>query len=135
MNPYSLIMSVTLVAILIYLERGKIKMYMSQEKGISDLSQRVEAIENKCFNSHKTRNISYEREFLEHRLNGLWGLSELKKSLDEMRDKGENGWKGTTDEEDDIAWVYVYCRREIRKIGLKLRELDAEESKIQLNKE
>ena len=68
-----------------------------------------------------------ERSELEARLHVLWGLSEIKKVLDELNEKGAGGWKGTDEDEEEIAWVQVYSRRQIMKIGERLRELDAED--------
>lgn len=67
-----------------------------------------------------------ERAFLESRLHVLWGLSEIKKSLDRMEDKGIDGWKNPDPDEEEIQWVQIYCQRQIKKIGFRLRELDVE---------
>lgn len=69
-----------------------------------------------------------ERSVLESRLHVLWGLSEIKKSLDKLHDDEVESWKGIDTDEEEILWVQVYCHREIRKIGQRLRELDTEAS-------
>lgn len=97
----------------------------SQCQKISQLIERMEELKQSAERGKIWRSLEDEREFLEHRLNSLWGLSEIKKSLDKMNGEEYETWREADGNEDEIAWVQVYCRREIKKIGQRLRELDA----------
>jgi hypothetical protein len=97
----------------------------NQEQRMTLLIKRMEELKDSAERGRIWRSVEDEREFLEHRLGGLWGLSEIKKSLDRMNGEEYEEWRETDDNEDEVAWVQVYCRREIKKIGQRLRELDA----------
>jgi len=79
---------------------------IAETQKISQLIERMEELKQSAERGRIWRNVEDEREFLEHRLGGLWGLSEIKKSLDKMNGGREDeSWRGTDDEEDEVAWV------------------------------
>ena len=125
MDWSSIAIVVVVTGLLMLLNRKKNKWEADREKRIAEMISEMERIQQEAQRGRVWVSIEEERSFLEHRLNTLWGLSEIKKSLDRMNDEGEGSWKGTDEEEEEIAWVRIYCQREIRKIGLRLRELDA----------
>jgi len=120
----SLITTALLIILLVFLNRDRSKRDIKNEKRLSELIQSMEIIEQRAKNGKIWRDVESQRALLENRLTALWGLSELKKSFDRMSGEEYETWKFDGDEEDEIAWVQIYCRREIKKIGIRLRELD-----------
>ncbi len=67
------------------------------------------------------------REALESRLGTLVSLWNIEQRLRELKEVTRDKWQRAEEDPDDeeaFGWVPAYCRREVRKIGQQMRELD-----------